>query len=230
MFKKIEKKEDIDQKASEAIAMRDMLQSGNGSVSALHTEEVLRDRIGHNMKAFLLAYAMHAGRKARPSTLKQQWHALKGAGSETLKIISSIQRRRAFLLLERQGYLYRSVSMVEGKRMVAFKFTEKGLSLQERYADEAMLESLSKQGISESKCDDKTHIVSWDIPEALRQKRALFRYFAKSLGYRLLHKSFFVGEINASRFLARAAELLGIEKFIHCGVYSPTVYQGMLVS
>lgn len=202
---------------------------GNRKEHSFHSEEELRGRIGHNMKAFLMAYCLGAGRKVRASTLKRQWYVLKGAGSEALEIISSVQRRRAFLLLERQGCLYRSVSTESGKKIITFKFTEKGLALQERYSDEAKLERLSSDAVSGSVRDSKVHVVSWDIPEALRRKRALFRHFVRSLGFRLLHKSFFIGDINVVNFLAKAARLLDIEKFIHCGIYQSTVYAGVTV-
>lgn len=205
------------------------LRSGNGNGNSFHEEEVLRGRIGRNMKAFLMAYCVDLGRKSRPSTIRRQWHLLKEAGAETLNIINSVQRRRAFLLLERQGYIYRSISVVAGKKRIAFKFTEKGIEVQERYSDEARLSDLSGEAIGNGIRDRKTHVVSWDIPEALRKKRALFRHFVKSLGFRLLHKSFFVGDINVSTFFAKAAKLLDIEKYIHCGTYHPTVYQGVEV-
>jgi hypothetical protein len=197
------------------------LGSGNRQGNSFHEEDTLRGRIGHNMKIFLMAYCVDLGKKSRPSTIRRQWHLLKEAGAETLSIISSVQRRRAFLLLERQGYIYRSVSTIAGKKRIAFKFTEKGLDLQRRYSDEALLSDLSREAIEKSLSDNRTYVVSWDIPEALRKKRALFRQFVRSLGFRLLHRSFFVGDINISAFLAKAAKLLEIDKFIHYGTFQP---------
>lgn len=200
------------------------LKLGNSKGNSFHEEEAFRDRIGHNMKAFLMAYCVDLGKKPRPNTFRRQWHLLKEAGGGTLSIINSVQRRRAFLLLERQGYIYRTASVIGGKNMTAFKFTEKGIDLQERYSDEARLGDLSREAIGRGLRDDKKHVVSWDIPEALRKKRTLFRHFVRSLGFRLLHKSLFVGDINVSMFLVRAAKLLDIDMFIHCGTYQPASY------
>jgi hypothetical protein len=152
---------------------------------------------------------------------------LKDSGVESLEIINAVQRRRAFRLLEKQGYLYRKVSIVDGRKVVAFKFTERGLMLQEQFSDQSKLERLAHDASITKNSDGRTHVISWDIPEALRKKRALFRHFVKSLGFHLLHKSFFIGNSNVAEFFAKAARMLEIEKYIHCGIYQSTVFQGV---
>lgn len=212
------------------VELEQVLKLGNSSGGSFYTEDPLRGRIGHNMKAFLLAYCIDLGRKARPNTLRRQWHALKDAGAETREIINAVQRRRAFKLLEKQGYLYRTTAIEDKKKIVIFKFTEKGISLQERFSDESKLERISREATAVDHFDDRTHIISWDIPEALRKKRALFRHFVKRLGFRLLHKSFFIGKVNVAEFIAKAARLLEIDRYIHCGIYQSTLYHGVAVA
>ncbi len=196
---------------------------GNHGDGHFHVEEELRGRVGRNMKTFLMALFSGLDRRSRLGQVRAKWYALKGAGSEALDVLNSVQKRRAFVTLERQGYIRRSTSMKNGKKVIIFSLTEKGIALQNYYGDEEKMSRLAHDSIGKRVLDGKLRAISWDIPEALRKKRALFRDFVRSLGFRLIHRSFYIIDFDATSFISSASELLGIGRYIHFGFYKPSL-------
>jgi DNA-binding transcriptional regulator YhcF (GntR family) len=206
--------------------LEEALSLGNSKDGIFHEESTLRDRIGHNMRQFILLFTLDLRKSTKRALLRGHWYSLSDLCGDARETLNSVQRRRAFRILERQGFLKHRVEMVNGTKRMIFRLTEKGIALQERFTDEAKIERLLSEAPKSSTKDSQMHAISWDIPEALRKKRALFRYFVRSVGYRLLHKSFFVGNINATDLFIKAAQVLQIDKYIHCGVFRHTIYEG----
>src|SRR3989344_6685243 len=61
---------------------------------------------------------------------------------------------------------------------------------------------------------DKVTIISYDLPIAFNKERNILRDFLRLLGFKLIHKSVWVGKVKIPKQFILALEKLGIIKFI----------------
>lgn len=105
------------------------------------------------------------------------------------------------------------IRYLKRKRWIVTKKTEKGLLV--KLSDEGKMEQLRRSLLERPKLKNEiVCLVIFDIPEVTRKSREAFRYFLKSVGFRLVQHSVWSSDRDVSKEVRLFVQEAGIQKWV----------------